>query len=360
MTKQVAYLRLSARWQVRDDGIEGRLCGHLVRRRASGSAGHAHSTWRGPSAGKGSHGAAPGSVITGIVIDENGEPSPGTPVRAYRYVLRTGERSLQQVGQDTTDDRRVYRIFQLQPGDYVVSAVPRNFGIADARDAVLSDIQATLQQAQAAGATGGGGPGGRGGLAGLDLGTLVAQPAAQQLLARAQQLQQQLAQTEQEQAVAYAPCLYPGTTSASGAATVALGVGEERSNVDFQLQLVPTARVEGVVMSSDGALPQGTQVALVPTERMTTQGLAGLATTTSRVGPGRHVLVSWSHARTVLASGARDSARRHGRTRPTRRAEVVGSASGGEPGSVPVAAAAVASDRPDRAARCSGRRWMSQ
>jgi uncharacterized protein (DUF2141 family) len=67
-----------------------------------------------------------GGVVTGIVIDDNGEPSPNTTVRAYRFVMRTGERTLQQTGTDTTDDRGMYRIFGLQPGDYVVSAVPRN------------------------------------------------------------------------------------------------------------------------------------------------------------------------------------------------------------------------------------------
>ena len=67
----------------------------------------------------------------------------------------------------------------------------------------------------------------------------------QQLIDRATQLQQQLQQAEQEQTVAYAPVYYPGTTTASGAAGVTLSVGEERGGVDFQLQLVPTAKIEG-------------------------------------------------------------------------------------------------------------------
>ena len=46
-----------------------------------------------------------GSVVTGVVIDENGEPSPGTAVRVMRYIMRTGERTLQSAGQDQTDDR---------------------------------------------------------------------------------------------------------------------------------------------------------------------------------------------------------------------------------------------------------------
>src|SRR4029453_16129654 len=55
-----------------------------------------------------------GAVVTGIVIDESGEPSPSTTVRAFRYAMRTGERTLQPAGTDTTDDRGMYRIFGLQ------------------------------------------------------------------------------------------------------------------------------------------------------------------------------------------------------------------------------------------------------
>ena len=98
-----------------------------------------------------------GSVVTGVVIDENGEPSPGTQVRVMRFVMRTGERTLQQAGQDQTDDRGMYRIYGLQPGEYVVSASPRNMNIGDLRQTILAEIEAVMQQAQAAR---GGGPGG--------------------------------------------------------------------------------------------------------------------------------------------------------------------------------------------------------
>ena len=69
-----------------------------------------------------------GSVITGTVLDEHGEPTPGTPVRAMRYVMQAGRRTLQQSGTGSTDDRGIYRVYGLQPGEYLVSAVPRNTG----------------------------------------------------------------------------------------------------------------------------------------------------------------------------------------------------------------------------------------
>jgi hypothetical protein len=81
-----------------------------------------------------------GSVVTGVVIDESGEPSPGTQVRVMRAVMRTGERTYEQAGQDQTDDRGIYRIYGLQPGDYIVNAMPRNAGFGDMQVALRAEI----------------------------------------------------------------------------------------------------------------------------------------------------------------------------------------------------------------------------
>jgi Carboxypeptidase regulatory-like domain len=211
-----------------------------------------------------------GSVVTGVVVDEVGDPAPLTQVRVMRYVMRTGEKTLQAAGAGTTDDRGMYRIFGLEPGDYVVSAVPRNMNLGDMRATMMAEVESLLQQAQAANAGGGGGGGGGGGRGGRggggNLGNLIG-GRGQQLLDRASQLQQQLAEQDQQQTVAYAPVYYPGTTTASNAVTVTLGIGEVRSAVDFQLQLVPTAKVEGTVTSTEGTLPPGTQVSLIPADQ---------------------------------------------------------------------------------------------
>jgi hypothetical protein len=242
-----------------------------------------------------------GAVVTGVVIDEAGEPSPGTNVRAMRFAMRTGERTLEQAGQSTTDDRGIYRIYGLQPGEYIVSASPRNQGL-DVRQTIQAEIEAVTQQLQALAASmgidgrggrgggagaGAGGGGGRGGGRGGGLGVL--DPAAilggrgGQLGDRLGQLQQQLQQTD-EQTVAYAPVYYPGTTLPSGASAVTLSVGDERQGVDFQLQLVQTARIEGSVTSPDGVLPAGTQVALQPIDPGGLNNVPGIGMTTARVG----------------------------------------------------------------------------
>jgi hypothetical protein len=230
-----------------------------------------------------------------------------------RYVMRTGERTLENSGQDQTDDRGIYRIYGLQPGEYLVSASPRNMNIGDMRQTVMAEIESVMQQMAAAGLTpgrgegGGAGGGGRGGGRAFQPGVLGQAIAGggrgQALLERAEVLQQQLQQSEQEQPVAYAPVYYPGTTMPSAAAAVTLGVGDERAGVDFQLQLVSTARIEGSVVSADGTIPQGTQISLIPQDQGGLPQIPGLNTSTSRsmqngrfqftgVAPGQYRLMA--------------------------------------------------------------------
>src|SRR5690606_10587585 len=201
-----------------------------------------------------------GSVITGVVVDEHGDPVPGTQVRAMRFVMQTGERTLQMAGQDQTDDRGVYRIFQLVPGEYIVSAVPRNVNVVDARQAIVMEI-ASLAQAQ---------PGGP---------ALTAAPAVQ---ARVAELQRQLQSFEEPPAASYAPVFYPGGTSPAAAEPIALGPGEERGGVNLRLRLVPTTTVSGVVVTPSGMAPQGTTVALVP-KAAGMPAIPGLGSNVSRV-----------------------------------------------------------------------------
>jgi hypothetical protein len=231
-----------------------------------------------------------GSVLTGTVVDEANEPTPGTQVRAYRYVMRTGEKSLQQDGSASTDDRGVYRVYGLQPGDYLVSATPRSVNLSDVRQFVMAQVDQLLQQAQALNATdpqGGGAPGG-GGRGGTQAPANVGARAGgggrgQALIDQASQLQQQLAQQEKEPTVGYAPVYYPGTTNSGAAVPIALNVGEERGGVDLQLLQVPTAIVAGSLMSPDGHVPQGTQIMLRPVVTPGSPTVPGLSDQAGRV-----------------------------------------------------------------------------
>lgn len=237
-----------------------------------------------------------GAVITGIVVDDTGEPAPGTQVRVMRYVMRTGEKTLEQAGQAQTDDRGLYRVYGLQPGNYLVSAVPRNLNAGNIRQTIEAEIEALMQQLQSGafgtalggrgGAAGGGraGGGGRGAMGGVDIqGLMAGRGGNPDLVGRAEQLMQQLAQQEEAAQVAYAPVYFPGTSTPSTASAVTIGVSEERAGVDFRLVLVPTARIEGSVTSQGTALPtQGTQITLTPLDQIGSPSVPGANNNTTR------------------------------------------------------------------------------
>jgi Carboxypeptidase regulatory-like domain len=137
-----------------------------------------------------------GSVITGRIVDEFGEPLTGAQVRVLRYGYAAGARRLLPAGQsDRTDDQGTFRVFGLSPGDYVVSAT-------------LNEERAMFRP-RAGGA-------------------------------------------DDEVATGYAPTYFPGTTTAADAQTVTVGLGQEVGGIGFGLSLMPLARVSGRVVGLAG------------------------------------------------------------------------------------------------------------
>ncbi len=156
-----------------------------------------------------------GSIIAGHVVDDAGDPAPGTTVRVLRHEYRAGVRQLVPAGTAQTDDQGAFRVWGLNPGRYFVSAVQRN-----------PDV-------------GPGGPGGRG--------RGPAPPASDD-------------PTQQ----AYAPTYFPGVGSVSEAAAVTVGVGEETGDVNFAMLLVRTVRITGTATNSSGSPVTNGLVSLTP------------------------------------------------------------------------------------------------
>jgi hypothetical protein len=201
-----------------------------------------------------------GSVLTGIILDEHGEATPGTSVRALRYVIQNGVRTLQPAGTGSTDDRGMYRIYGLQPAEYVICAVPRqNVSVGESLEQMRLEMTAMREAA-----------------------SRMNPEQAQALEERMRVIEAQIsAQPEAEEPrTGYAPVCYPGSTIPSAAVSVPLGVGQERSGVDFQLQLVPVARVEGTVVSPAGAAPRNLQIQLTPSG----PSLPGVGNSSARSG----------------------------------------------------------------------------
>ena len=74
-----------------------------------------------------------GSVISGVIVDQNGDPFSGANVSVMRNAFAgTGQRTLVPVNTVQSDDRGQYRAWGLPTGEYVVSA---NSGVHLARPA---------------------------------------------------------------------------------------------------------------------------------------------------------------------------------------------------------------------------------
>jgi hypothetical protein len=241
---------------------------------------------------------ARGGVITGTLRDEDGNPCSNTEVRAFGHDFRTGERLFVESASSMSDDRGVYRIYDLPPGDYVISAVPQT---------TMSDAEAMMTFGAMSVMAGGRGRGDA---------TLAApaQPVGRGIGAVDRSAIDQLLNPAGSDGsrTTYAPVYFPGTTSTSAAETISLGPSEERAGVDLQLQLVPMARVDGVVNGLNPASPVVTLRLVNPDAP--TPGLMSLATSPASDGrftfpsvvPGRYLLEARSTAGGQAA--ARDGA----------------------------------------------------
>ncbi|MCY3758330.1 MAG: carboxypeptidase-like regulatory domain-containing protein [Acidobacteria bacterium] len=68
-----------------------------------------------------------GGVVEGNVVDQHNEPRSRVRVRLSSYESSEGERKLFPVGRAETDDRGRFRLFDIPPGSYYLSAAPPFF-----------------------------------------------------------------------------------------------------------------------------------------------------------------------------------------------------------------------------------------
>jgi hypothetical protein len=64
----------------------------------------------------------PGSVVTGRVLDPEGDPAPDVPVQALQFHDVLGKRQLQMVAMSKTNDLGEYRLYGLSRGKYFIGA----------------------------------------------------------------------------------------------------------------------------------------------------------------------------------------------------------------------------------------------
>ncbi len=162
-----------------------------------------------------------GAVITGKVSDEQGQPMPG--VRLYAFTVRkttSGERALNPAfvsGQSpTSDDRGIYRIYGLAPGEYAIGTL--SSPMSAARVPTDEEIRTAFEAAPAP------------------------RPA------------QQLTRVPAPRQMNYGQTYYPDTSDPSAATLIAVAAGEERT-ADLRLRLMTMATIEATVIGPDGPVP---------------------------------------------------------------------------------------------------------
>ena len=178
-----------------------------------------------------------GAVITGIVTDQSGQPVPNASVSAIRSDLLASGASTTRPDEVTTDDRGVYRIFGLSPGEYLVAASVRVGGIGELGAMAAAEIDAALRDLQA----------GRG----------TSAPSASAAAAIAQQ------------GYGFTSTYFPAAVDPAEARRIRVNAGDERLGTDIALQFVRTATLAGIVTGLDSGSVQSVRVVL-ETDRPTT------------------------------------------------------------------------------------------
>jgi Carboxypeptidase regulatory-like domain len=163
-----------------------------------------------------------GSVISGRIFDEFGDPLPDVSVTAMRQTWANGGRRLMpspgRIAQ--TNDLGQFRIYGLPPGEYFVSASLRGGAALE-----VAEMELMIT-------TGGASP---------SAGPTASTPRS-----------------------GYAPTYYPGTPNAPEAQKITLAAGQDMSSADFGLVAVRLAKVSGIVVSSDGKPVEGAAINLLP------------------------------------------------------------------------------------------------
>ena len=165
-------------------------------------------------------------MLTGTILDDTREPAIGVSVRVYRRVWRSGERAFQPAGTAMTDDRGVYRISALRPGDYLVSVTPGGIEVGDVVrvGTAYRDVVATLQSTGSANSE-----------------FQTTRPG-----------RDEPAQSPDTPATGFAAVYYPNTTRAAEALSVPVAAGEERAGVDLRLRSVLLVPLSGNVIGPEG------------------------------------------------------------------------------------------------------------
>jgi hypothetical protein len=249
-------------------------------------------------------------AITGRVLDEAGEPAVAVSLFVLRRARVNGETTWQRTGEGRTDDRGVYRVARLRPGDYVVEVpTTRTTTPIAALDAADQQAGGDVSAAPVVGALVGALLAGD--RSGQQVGNLLLSTGSLQGVGAGPAAP---AATADGRVSTYPTVFSPGSTLLTRATVITLHSGEERPGVDIQLTLAPSFRISGVLTDLDGSPASNMALRLVALDdqnnadatsifdvAMTVTGPHGDFTMLA-VPPGQYMV---SALRSALGRGAR-------------------------------------------------------
>jgi hypothetical protein len=177
----------------------------------------------------------PTSAITGIVTDANGEPAGYAHVQALRAVYHDGRRSLTVMQLVQADDRGMFRLFWLPPGEYYVCAKMLDLR----RSSEMMYIQPPSR-----------------------FGTYEQQMRPTITAINTSRLQDDGSVAEGQ----YVPVYFPGTQDERRAAPIKVRAGQTVTGIDINLatSLVRTRRIRGRVIDGSTGNPTAASLQLIP------------------------------------------------------------------------------------------------
>ena len=232
------------------------------------------------------------AAIAGTILDEAGDPVVGTGVQALGRTLVAGRRRAAPAGFTTTDDRGMYRIAGLTPGEYLIVVPSTQTTVpTDVMESFFTGTPVTEARRVELG---------------RELKTIGAAiaPAGSQFAMKAGGQTFSLPGGTLTPAVSatatmiYPTAYYPAAATVAQAAAIVLRSGEERGGIDLQMRPVRGVRVSGTLVAPDG-LSGSTAVRLVvaaddeasePADIAATITDAGGAFAFPAVPPGQYAL----------------------------------------------------------------------
>lgn len=189
-----------------------------------------------------------GAVIAGTIRTAKGEPAPGTGVEIVPVPRVATNLRVNVVPQTAvTDDRGVYRVYGLLPGDYLVAAIPprpgfsASAGLPGMEMRPMGNNNLTARSAPEIDAI----------FRDLQAGSAV----MREPIGPAPGSPRPPASPEPPPTYGFAPVYYPGTVLVGQASKITIRQAEEREGIDIAIDLVRTTTVQGVVSNPYGALP---------------------------------------------------------------------------------------------------------